>query len=150
MNIREEMNFAFALGCFKQMQKFPQHRSVQDLWTDGKLILSNRYISSHKLLEFSQLLSYFSHQQSPAGIVMLVSASKGRECLQDPLGTTGTCSQAQHGQTAALHFMDQNHIDNWVSCSMFSIYPCKSYKRTWYKSPPLYRGELRIQMSCER
>lgn len=126
------------------------HSSVQDLWTDGKLILSNRYINSHKLLEFSQLLSYFSHQQSPAGIVMLVSARKGRESLQDTLGTTGTCSQSQQGQTAVLHIVNQNHIGNWVSCRMFSTYPWKSYKTAQYKSPPLYRGELRLQMSCTR
>lgn len=97
------MNFAFALGFFKQMEKFPQPSPrFLDRW-EINLIKQIHY--SHKLLEFSQLLSYFSHQQSPAGIVMLVSARKGRESLQDTLGTTGTCSQSQQQQTAALHSM---------------------------------------------
>lgn len=101
VNLWKEMNFPFTLGFFNRRRNF--HSPVQHLQTVEKLILPSRYSNSHTLLGSSVLLSYLSHQQSPAGIAMLMSASKGRESCHDPLGTTVTCPQSQQGQTAELH-----------------------------------------------
>ena len=79
MKIWKEMNFALAPGFFNRCRNF--HSPVQDLWTFGKLVLPDRYSNSHTLLGFSLLLSYFSHQQSPAGTAMLTSASKGKKAV---------------------------------------------------------------------
>lgn len=83
---------AWAYGKRWTLQNFPQ---LSPRSSDSWEINLTRYSNSRTLLGFSLLLNYFSHRQSPAGIAMLTSASKGRESHQDPLGTTVTCSQSQ-------------------------------------------------------
>lgn len=144
MNIWKEMNFAFALGFFNSCRNF--HSPFQDLRTVEKLILLGRYSNSHTFLGSSLLLSYFSHL--PAGIVMLTSASKGRESCHNPLGTTVACSHSQQRQTAELHIMNQNHVDNWMLCRVFKIYPWKhltKYSSVQITSP--LHGETECSMT---